>query len=71
MTTTIIEGAHLATNDDDRTAHVSGHLVTRDNLVVAVGPGPAPAHYEGTRVDGTGCLATRAWSTPITTSTSG
>ncbi|HEX5089291.1 MAG TPA: 8-oxoguanine deaminase [Nocardioides sp.] len=63
MTTpvTVIEGGVVATMDGVRAEHAPGHLVVRDGLVEAVGPGPAPALDPATpvdRVDARGCLVT-------------
>ncbi|MEW2444480.1 8-oxoguanine deaminase [Micromonospora marina] len=56
----IIENCAVATVDDDRTEHRSGHVVIGDDgRITALGPGPAAVgDRTATRVDGTGCLAT-------------
>ena len=54
----IIEGAYVVTNDGARSEYAGGHVVVEDNLIVAVGPGPAGDDHAGRRVDGTGCLVT-------------
>ncbi len=54
----IIEGAYVVTNDGARSEYAGGHVVVEDNLIVAVGPGPAGDDPAGRRVDGTGCLVT-------------
>ncbi len=56
----VIEGCAISTVDAAGTEHDSGHVVIEDNLIVAVGAGPAPEkHARGARrVDGRGCLAT-------------
>lgn len=57
---TIIEGAHVVTVDG--TEYPDGHVVVRDGLVSAVGPGPAPGAPADAGqveiVDGRGCMAT-------------
>jgi len=63
MTTpvTVIEGGVVATMDGVRAEHAPGHLVLRDGLVEAVGPGPAPPIEPSTpvdTVDARGCLVT-------------
>lgn len=78
----VVTGAAIATVDPAGTEHRSGHLVVGDDgRIAAVGPGDVPAGLleqlaggdpgEVQRVDGTGCLATPAWSTPTTICTSG
>jgi cytosine/adenosine deaminase-related metal-dependent hydrolase len=60
-TVTVIEGGVVATMDGVRAEHAPGHLVLRDGLVEAVGPGPAPALDPATpvdQVDARGCLVT-------------
>ncbi|GAA1204254.1 8-oxoguanine deaminase [Prauserella alba] len=54
----IIENAAIATVDARGTEYRSGHVVADGEVLVAVGEGPAPAQYTGTRVDGSGCLVT-------------
>lgn len=54
----IIENAAIATVDADATEYRNGHVVVDGKVVAAVGEGPAPAHYTGTRVDASGCLVT-------------
>jgi cytosine/adenosine deaminase-related metal-dependent hydrolase len=58
---TVIEGGVVATMDGVRAEHAPGHLVMRDGLIEAVGPGPAPPVDRATsveRVDARGCLVT-------------
>ena len=38
----IIEGAHVLTNDADRSEYAGGHVVVDGNRIIAVGAGPAP-----------------------------
>ena len=72
---TVIEGGVVATMDGVRAEHAPGHLVLRDGLIEAVGPGPAPP----VEADVLGRAASTRpaawslpdWSTPTTTSTSG
>jgi cytosine/adenosine deaminase-related metal-dependent hydrolase len=54
----IIERAHVVTNDGPRTEYSSGHVVVEDNLIIAVGDGPAGNDHQGRRVNGAGCLIT-------------
>jgi cytosine/adenosine deaminase-related metal-dependent hydrolase len=62
----ILDGCAIATMDDERAEHASGHIVITGNRITAVGPGPAPdADSAGAkdtgdvrRVDASGCLAT-------------
>lgn len=56
----VIEGCAVATVDPDGREFGDGHVVIRDGVIEAVGPGAAPAAYldGATRVDGRGCLAT-------------
>ncbi|MEO8851651.1 MAG: 8-oxoguanine deaminase [Allobranchiibius sp.] len=58
--TTIIAGCQIATVDSADTEYRSGHVVIRDNLIVAVGPGSpeSDAHPGAQRIDGRGCLLT-------------
>ena len=58
MPKTIIEGAHVVTNDGPRTEYSSGHVVVEDNVIIAVGDGPAGDDHQGRRVNGAGCLVT-------------
>ncbi len=58
MSKIIIEGAHVLTNDGAKSEYRSGHVVLEDNLIMAVGDGPAPDDHQGRRVDGGGCLVT-------------
>jgi cytosine/adenosine deaminase-related metal-dependent hydrolase len=58
MTTTIIDGAAIATVDADATEYASGHIVVTDGRIAAVGEGRAPQIDGAHRVDGSGCLAT-------------
>ncbi len=58
-TGTVIEGAHLVTNDAARTEYTSGHIVLQGNRITAVGSGPGPGELSGARrIDGSGCLLT-------------
>jgi cytosine/adenosine deaminase-related metal-dependent hydrolase len=58
MSTLVVDGAYVATVDSADTEHAVGHVVVRDGILAAVGPGPAPT-VEGARiVDGSGCLLT-------------
>jgi cytosine/adenosine deaminase-related metal-dependent hydrolase len=62
----ILDGCAIATMDDERAEHASGHIVITGSRITAVGPGPAPdadgAGAKDTgdvrRVDASGCLAT-------------
>ena len=62
----ILDGCAIATMDDERAEHASGHIVITGSRITAVGPGPAPdADSAGAkdtgdvrRVDASGCLAT-------------
>lgn len=69
----VIENCSIATVDAGDTEYTSGHIVVADNKIESVGAGKAPENLENVvrRIDGTGHLATPAWSTPTTTSTSG
>jgi len=55
---TIIENAAIATVDANGTEHATGHVVVADNVIEAVGAGPAPEGPADRRVDATGCLVT-------------
>jgi cytosine/adenosine deaminase-related metal-dependent hydrolase len=55
---TIIENAAIATVDARNTEHATGHIVLADNVIEAVGAGPAPDGPADRRVDATGCLVT-------------
>ncbi|NUT37674.1 MAG: 8-oxoguanine deaminase, partial [Hamadaea sp.] len=62
MTVTVLEGCAIATVFGGR-EYAEGHLVVDGDVIVAVGPGPAPAYPGGTpddtvHVDASGCLAT-------------
>ena len=52
----VIEGCAIATVDAAGTEHADGHIVIEDDRIVAVGEGSTDA--QGTRLDGSGCLAT-------------
>ncbi|MBB3661423.1 MULTISPECIES: 8-oxoguanine deaminase [Prauserella salsuginis group] len=54
----IIENAAVATVDAQGTEYRNGHVVVDGEVLVAVGDGPAPARYTGTRVDASGRLVT-------------
>ena len=60
----VIENCAIATMDgrtdeESGTEHRSGHIVTADGQITAVGAGPAKGVPAGARrIDGTGCLAT-------------
>ena len=56
----VLEGGHVATVDADGTEYPSGHVVIDGNVLVAVGPGPAPDELRGGAqlLDVTGCLVT-------------
>ncbi len=62
----VLEGCAVATVDGSDTEYRDGHVIIDGGVLVAVGPGPAPADLvdrigagpEVRRVDGTGCLAT-------------
>ncbi len=60
----VIENCAIATMDgrtdeESGTEHRSGHIVTADGQITAVGAGPAKDVPAGARrIDGTGCLAT-------------
>jgi cytosine/adenosine deaminase-related metal-dependent hydrolase len=58
LSSLVVEGAYVVTNDGARSEYDGGHVVVEDNLIVAVGPGPAGDDHSGRRVDGTGCLVT-------------
>jgi cytosine/adenosine deaminase-related metal-dependent hydrolase len=58
MSKIIIEGAHILTNDAARSEYPSGHVVLEDNVIIAVGDGPAGDDHQGRRVAGNGCLVT-------------
>lgn len=55
-----IEGCHVATVDAVGSEYPAGHLVTRGNLIAAVGPGPVPPEFAAgpARIDGSGLLVT-------------
>jgi cytosine/adenosine deaminase-related metal-dependent hydrolase len=58
---TVIEGCAVATVNAAGDEHDAGHIVIEDDLILAVGDGPAPAYDDGEpvrRIDGSGCLAT-------------
>jgi len=55
---TVIENAAIATVDPSGTEIHSGHVVVEDELIVAVGEGPAPAGDADERIDGRGRLVT-------------
>ncbi|HTZ42898.1 MAG TPA: 8-oxoguanine deaminase [Jatrophihabitans sp.] len=56
---TVVEGCAVATVDRARTEHAEGHLVLRDGVIEAVGPGRWPGDRAGAEVvDGRGLLAT-------------
>jgi cytosine/adenosine deaminase-related metal-dependent hydrolase len=55
---TVIENAAIATVDASGTEIGSGHVVIENELIVAVGEGPAPAGDIGERIDGRGKLVT-------------
>ncbi|MEJ3746270.1 8-oxoguanine deaminase [Actinomycetes bacterium KLBMP 9797] len=56
MTATVIEGCAVATVDAAGTEYLSGHVVVDNGRIAAVGPGSYPG--PGSRIEGTGCLAT-------------
>jgi cytosine/adenosine deaminase-related metal-dependent hydrolase len=58
VSTLVIQGAAIATVDAQATEYRSGHLVTVDGRITAVGEGPAPSTVDATVVDGRGCLLT-------------
>jgi len=59
MTTLLVEGAHLVTNNADRDEFSSSYLVVEGTRITALGPGAAPADLRpARRVDGSGCLLT-------------
>ncbi len=53
-----IEGCAVATVDGDLTEFTEGHVMMEHGVIVAVGPGPAPARPGMRRINGRGCLAT-------------
>src|SRR4051794_23377764 len=57
MARIVVEGCAVATVDPAGTEFAEGHVLVDGDRIVAVGPGSAPPS-DGTRVDGTGCLAT-------------
>src|SRR4051794_38315372 len=51
----------IAAVDAAGTEHAAGHVVVEDDVIVAVGAGPAPAQADDvptTRIDASGCLVT-------------
>ena len=66
-----IEGAYVVTNDGARSEHDGGHVVVEDNLIVAVGPGPAADGAPGAAGRRLRLLVIPGSSTPTTTSTNG
>ncbi|MQA12486.1 MAG: 8-oxoguanine deaminase [Pseudonocardiaceae bacterium] len=52
----VIENCSVATVDAAGTEYTSGHVTIDDGRIISVGKGPAEPG--GTRIDGTGCLAT-------------
>jgi cytosine/adenosine deaminase-related metal-dependent hydrolase len=54
----VIENAAIATVDPAGTEIRGGHVVVEDELIVAVGEGPAPAGDADERIDGRGRLVT-------------
>jgi cytosine/adenosine deaminase-related metal-dependent hydrolase len=60
MATTVIDGCHIASVDENGTEHRSGHVILDDGVITGVGDGPAPAPaIDGAgRIDGRGLLAT-------------
>ncbi|MFD1715353.1 8-oxoguanine deaminase [Amnibacterium flavum] len=60
MTTTIIEGAYIATVDASGAEYDGGHVVIVDGRISAVGAGPAAEELRSGAqiVDGRGCLVT-------------
>ncbi|WP_158017015.1 8-oxoguanine deaminase [Mycobacterium basiliense] len=54
----VIDGAAVATVDAAAAEFSPGHVVVEDDLIVAVGDGPAPEAPGATVVDGRGCLVT-------------
>ena len=55
---TVIENAAIATVDASGTEIPNGYVVIEDELIVAVGEGPAPAGEYDERIDGRGRLVT-------------
>jgi cytosine/adenosine deaminase-related metal-dependent hydrolase len=59
MTTTVLEGCHVATVDAAGTEYRSGYVVMHDGRITAVGSEPAPLAVDGAiRVDARGLLVT-------------
>ena len=58
MSTIIIEGAHVLTNDGSAAEYGSGHVAIDGTLIAAVGDGPAGDDHQGRRINGAGCLVT-------------
>jgi cytosine/adenosine deaminase-related metal-dependent hydrolase len=58
MSTIIIEGAHVLTNDGSAAEYGSGHVAIDGTLIAAVGDGPAGDDHQGRRMNGAGCLVT-------------
>lgn len=58
MTTTVLDGAYIATVDAVGTEHRTGHVVLTDGRIAAVAPGPAPAIEGSIRIDVRGRLIT-------------
>ena len=58
MARLVIDGAAIATVDAAHTEHNRGYIVVDDNIITAVGAGPAPEVPGAKTIDARGCLAT-------------
>jgi cytosine/adenosine deaminase-related metal-dependent hydrolase len=59
VTSFVLSGCHVVTMDGDRAEHAGGYVAVDGNRIAAVGDGPVPAEFRGSRViDASGCLAT-------------
>jgi cytosine/adenosine deaminase-related metal-dependent hydrolase len=54
----ILEGCAVATVDGAATEYREGHIVIQNDMITAVGEGPADEHPGARRIDARGCLAT-------------
>ncbi|RFZ65811.1 8-oxoguanine deaminase [Mycobacterium marinum] len=54
----VIDRVSIATVDPKAAEFSEGHIIVEDDLIVAVGDGPAPEVPGATVIDGRGCLAT-------------
>ena len=59
MTDFALNGCAVVTVDPRRSEYERGHVVVTGSRITAVGPGPVPVQYRGTRqIDAAGCLVT-------------